>query len=216
MNELVAQRLDRIDARIRERTDRRVTVIAVTKAFGVEALRAAVAAGCRDIGENYAQELVDKMREYGDHDRPTVHFIGRLQSNKVKMLAPVVDVWQSVDRASLVDEIARRAPGARIFVQVNATGEADKGGCDPGLVPELGETARARGLRVEGLMVVGPTDGDPQRTATAFTKVAALAREVGVSELSMGMSDDLDLALDAGSTMVRIGSAIFGGRPPTR
>ncbi|MFZ9397370.1 MAG: YggS family pyridoxal phosphate-dependent enzyme [Ilumatobacteraceae bacterium] len=216
MNELVAQRLDRIDARIRERTDRRVTVIAVTKAFGVEALRAAVAAGCRDIGENYAQELVDKMREYGDHDRPTVHFIGRLQSNKVKMLAPVVDVWQSVDRASLVDEIARRAPGARIFVQVNATGEADKGGCDPGLVPELVETARARGLRVEGLMVVGPTDGDPQRTATAFTKVAALAREVGVSELSMGMSDDLDLALDAGSTMVRIGSAIFGGRPPTR
>lgn len=216
MNELVAQRLDRIDARIRERTDRRVTVIAVTKAFGVEALRAAVAAGCRDIGENYAQELVDKMREYGDHNRPTVHFIGRLQSNKVKMLAPVVDVWQSVDRASLVDEIARRAPGARIFVQVNATGEADKGGCDPGLVPELVETARARGLRVEGLMVVGPTDGDPQRTATAFTKVAALAREVGVSELSMGMSDDLDLALDAGSTMVRIGSAIFGGRPPTR
>lgn len=216
MNELVAQRLDRIDARIRERTDRRVTVIAVTKAFGVEAVRAAVAAGCRDIGENYAQELVDKMREYGDHDRPTVHFIGRLQSNKVKMLAPVVDVWQSVDRASLVDEIARRAPGARIFVQVNATGEADKGGCDPGLVPELVETARARGLRVEGLMVVGPTDGDPQRTATAFTKVAALAREVGVSELSMGMSDDLDLALDAGSTMVRIGSAIFGGRPPTR
>jgi pyridoxal phosphate enzyme (YggS family) len=216
MNELVAQRLDRIDARIRERTDRRVTVIAVTKAFGVEALRAAVAAGCRDIGENYAQELVDKMREYGDHDRPTVHFIGRLQSNKVKMLAAVVDVWQSVDRASLVDEIARRAPGARIFVQVNATGEADKGGCDPGLVPELVETARARGLRVEGLMVVGPTDGDPQRTATAFTKVAALAREVGVSELSMGMSDDLDLALDAGSTMVRIGSAIFGGRPPTR
>lgn len=216
MNELVAQRLDRIDARIRERTDRRVTVIAVTKAFGVEALRAAVAAGCRDIGENYAQELVDKMREYGDHDRPTVHFIGRLQSNKVKMLAPVVDVWQSVDRASLVDEIARRAPGARIFVQVNATGEADKGGCDPGLVPELVETARARGLRVEGLMVVGPTDGDPQRTATAFATVAALAREVGVSELSMGMSDDLDLALDAGSTMVRIGSAIFGGRPPTR
>lgn len=216
MNELVAQRLDRIDARIRERTDRRVTVIAVTKAFGVEAVRAAVAAGCRDIGENYAQELVDKMREYGDHNRPTVHFIGRLQSNKVKMLAPVVDVWQSVDRASLVDEIARRAPGARIFVQVNATGEADKGGCDPGLVPELVETARARGLRVEGLMVVGPTDGDPQRTATAFTKVAALAREVGVSELSMGMSDDLDLALDAGSTMVRIGSAIFGGRPPTR
>jgi PLP dependent protein len=216
MNEFVAQRLDRIDARIRERTDRRVTVIAVTKAFGVEAVRAAVAAGCRDIGENYAQELVDKMREYGDHDRPTVHFIGRLQSNKVKMLAPVVDVWQSVDRASLVDEIARRAPGARIFVQVNATGEADKGGCDPGLVPELVETARARGLRVEGLMVVGPTDGDSQRTAAAFATVAALAREVGVSELSMGMSDDLDLALDAGSTMVRIGSAIFGGRPPTR
>jgi len=115
-----------------------------------------------------------------------------------------------------VDEIARRAPGARIFVQVNATGEADKGGCDPGLVPELVETARTRGLRVDGLMVVGPTDGDRQRTAAAFATVAALAREVGVHELSMGMSDDLDLALDAGSTMVRIGSAIFGGRPPTR
>jgi len=216
MSETVAQRLAAIDARIRERTDRPVTVIAVTKAFGVDAVRAAVAAGCRDIGENYAQELIDKMREYGGHDRPTVHFIGRLQSNKVKMLAPVVDVWQSVDRTSVVDEIARRAPGARIFVQVNATGEADKGGCDPGLVPELVETARTRGLRVDGLMVVGPTDGDRQRTAAAFATVAALAREVGVHELSMGMSDDLDLALDAGSTMVRIGSAIFGGRPPTR
>jgi len=216
MSETVAQRLAAIDARIRERTDRPVTVIAVTKAFGVDAVRAAVAAGCRDIGENYAQELIDKMREYGEHDRPTVHFIGRLQSNKVKMLAPVVDVWQSVDRASLVDEIARRAPGARIFVQVNATGEADKGGCDPGLVPELVETARTRGLRVDGLMVVGPTDGDRQRTTAAFATAAALARDVGVHELSMGMSDDLDLALDAGSTMVRIGSAIFGGRPPTR
>ncbi len=216
MNDTVAKRLREIDARIHERTDRHVTVIAVTKAIGVDAVRAAVAAGCRDIGENYAQELVDKMREYGEDDRPTVHFIGRLQSNKVRMLAPVVDVWQSVDRASLIDEIARRSPGARIFIQVNATGEADKGGCDPALVPELVASARAIGLRVEGLMVVGPTDGDRQRTVAAFATVAALARAVGVSELSMGMSDDLDLALDAGSTMVRVGSAIFGGRPPTR
>ena len=215
MNETVADRLVAIRARIAARTDRRVTLVAVTKSFGVDAVRAAVAAGCRDIGENYAQELVDKMNEYGDADRPTVHFIGRLQSNKVKMLADVVDVWQSVDRDSLVDEIARRAPGARIFVQVNATGEPDKGGCAPGMVATLVERARSLGLRVEGLMVVGPTDGDPRRTADAFALVADLAREIGVTELSMGMSADIDTALDAGSTMVRVGSAVFGGRPPT-
>lgn len=209
--ESIARRWAELSARVGPS----VTIVAVTKTFGVEAVRAAVAAGCRDIGENYAQELVDKMRQYGREGRPTVHFIGRLQSNKVKLLADVVDVWQSVDRSSLVDEIARRAPGARIFVQVNATGESDKGGCELTQVAELVERAHERGLRVEGLMTVGPTDGDPHRTERAFATVAEHARALGLSQLSMGMSEDLDTALAAGSTMVRIGSAIFGGRPPT-
>ena len=104
--------------------ERAVELIAVTKGFGIDAVTAAVAAGCTSIGENYAQELRDKFALIPpDSVRPQVHFIGQLQTNKVKAIAHLVDVWQSVDRVSLADEIARRAPGATVFIQVNTTAE---------------------------------------------------------------------------------------------
>jgi uncharacterized pyridoxal phosphate-containing UPF0001 family protein len=99
-----------------------VEILAVTKGFGRDALVAAAAAGLRAVGENYAQELLTKAPTATEHGL-AVHFIGQLQSNKVRQLAPVVDVWETVDRPRLVDEIARRAPGARVLVQVDATGE---------------------------------------------------------------------------------------------
>lgn len=195
-----------------------VVLVAVTKSFPVDAWAAVVRAGGRDVGENYAQEVVTKTAEFArrfpELTRPRVHFIGRLQSNKVRSLARSVDLWQSVDRRSTVDEIARRAPEAHVLVQVNATGEADKGGCDPADVPTLIAHARERGLIVEGLMVVGPTDGDRDRTRDAFRRTVELADREGLAVRSMGMSGDLDDALAAGSTMVRVGSALFGDRPP--
>lgn len=187
-----------------------VRVLAVTKGFGPDAANAALAGGLTALGENYAQELSDKAPQVvGD---PEWHFIGRLQSNKVKLVADLVSVWQSVDRASLVSEIAKRAPGARILVQVNATGEEQKGGCPVPDVSDLVAQASDAGLRVEGLMTVG-VDGDEAATALAFERVAGLVADLGLREASMGMTADLALAVRAGSTQVRIGRALFGPRP---
>lgn len=188
----------------------RVSILAVTKGFGADAPAAALAAGLTQLGENYAQELADKAPEVaGD---PEWHFIGRLQSNKVKLVADLVARWDSVDRRSLVDEIAKRAPGARILVQVNATGEAQKGGAAVPDVPDLVAAARDAGLVVEGLMTVG-VDGDDHGTLQAFERVAGLVADLGLDEASMGMSADLALAVRAGTTQVRIGRALFGPRP---
>jgi uncharacterized pyridoxal phosphate-containing UPF0001 family protein len=122
-------------------------------------------------------------------------------------------VWQSVDRVSLVDELVKRAPGARIYVQVNATDEPDKGGCALDAAAGLVHHARVGGLVVEGLMTVGPTDAHPERTQAAFRAVRQAADDLELAGCSMGMSGDIELALAAGSTMVRVGTALFGERP---
>jgi len=190
-----------------------VRIVAVAKGFPWSDVRVATAAGVTMIGENYAQEILAKYSSVPVQERPKLHLIGRLQSNKIRSLVGVVDVWQSVDRASLIDEIVKRAPGARIYVQVNATGEPDKGGCAPDDTGPLVERARHAGLRVEGLMTVGPTTPDPDMTRRAFSLVRALADRLGLAGCSMGMSGDVDIALAEGSTLVRVGTALFGERP---
>jgi hypothetical protein len=187
-------------------------VCAVTKGFGAQAVQIAHRLGCEAIGENYAQEAIAKIAEVAPA-HPPVHFLGRLQSNKIRSLAGVVAVWQSVDRVSLVDELVKRAPGARIYVQVNATDEPDKGGCALHAAAGLVHQARVGGLVVEGLMTVGPTDGHPERTQAAFHAVRQVADDLELVGCSMGMSGDIELALAAGSTMVRVGTALFGERP---
>ena len=188
-----------------------ISILAVTKGFGADAVRAAMDAGLAAVGENYAQELLDKAEAL--EEQPEWHFIGRLQSNKVRQVADVVSCWQSVDRASLVDELAKRAPGARVLVQVNATGEAQKGGAEPGDVADLVGRARDGGLEVVGLMTVGVL-GDEAGTEAAFRTVAALADELELPERSMGMTGDLAAAVRAGTTMVRVGTGLFGPRSP--
>jgi pyridoxal phosphate enzyme (YggS family) len=145
-----------------------------------------------------------------------VHFIGQLQTNKVRLVAALVDVWETVDRAALADEIAKRAPGARVYVQVNLTAEANKGGCSPEETEGLVQHCVAAGLHVEGLMTVGPTSADPEATAVAFTALDALAARLGLAGRSMGMSGDYESAIAHGATHVRIGSALFGPRPIRR
>lgn len=213
----VRRRLDAVHERIRSAGGIDVEVVAVTKGFGGDAIDAAVGAGCRAIGENYAQELIAKRETLEAHrERLDVHFIGRLQSNKVRTLAGVVDRYATVDRESLVREIARRDPGARILVQVDTTGTPDKGGCAPDVAATLVRSASDAGLVVEGLMTVGPTDGGPEAAAPGFRVVRALVDELDLDVCSMGMSADLEVAVRAGSTEVRIGTALFGGRPPRR
>ena len=217
----VARQLDVVRARIaavgRDPSD--VTVVAVTKGFGPEAMVAAVRAGLVEVGENYAQECVakvasarDQLRGFGVTVAPRLHFIGRLQTNKVRLLSPHVALWQSVDRLALGREIARRAAGARVLVQVNVSDEPAKGGCPPGDVDALVVALVALGLDVRGLMAVGPT-GPPDMARPGFAWLRAECDRLGLPVCSMGMTDDLEIAVAEGSTMVRVGSALFGMRP---
>ena len=190
-----------------------VSLIAVTKTFPRSAWFDAQAAGCDGIGENYAQELVSKAAE-GAAPLP-VHFIGHVQTNKVRALADIVDVWQTVDRASVADEIAKRCPakGPTVFIQVNTSGEESKAGCAPDELAGLVERCRDLGLHLDGLMTIGPTSGEPVATRAACRLLRSLADEHGLAQRSMGMTGDLEVAVEEGSTMVRVGSAIFGPRP---
>ena len=192
-----------------------VALVGVTKTFGSQAWQFAKAAGCDAVGENYAQEVVQKAGEVALADRLPVHFIGQLQSNKIKQLVGIVDVWQSIDRLALLTEIAKRTPesGSQVLLQVNVTGEDEKGGCAPIQVGELFRAARDMGIEVLGLMAVGPTNEDPIVTRSAFRMLRALVDEHGLRQCSMGMTGDLEIAVEEGSTMVRVGSALFGNRP---
>ncbi len=193
-----------------------VEVVAVTKAHGPPIVGLAVEAGCRAIGENYAQDLLSKRSAIEATDaelRPRVDFIGHLQSNKVRQLAGLVDRWATVDRTSLASEIARRDPGATVLLQVNATDEANKGGCQPSEVGELARACHDLGLDVVGLLTIGPTNEPPEAAVAPFTLVRALVEEHGFAVCSMGMTNDLETAVACGATSIRIGSALFGNRP---
>lgn len=214
----VEERLDRLRARIAAAAGgREVDIVAVTKGFGVDTVRTALQLGLTVVGENYAQELLGKATELSDDPVPGAvpswHFLGRLQRNKVRQLAPVVAVWESVDRVALVDELARRAPGATVFVQANLSGEQHKGGAPLDEVAGLVARAREAGLLVEGLMGVGPA-GDPEASRPGFRALVALADELGLPQRSIGMSADLDVAVQEGATLVRVGRDLFGPRPP--
>lgn len=212
----VAERLESVRRSI-ERVERSwshpVDVVAVTKGFGPEIIDVAVDAGCTAVGENYAQDLLAK-RSTIEQRRPRVHFIGHVQSNKVRQLATLVDLWETVDRASIADEIAKRRPGAQVLVQVNATDEASKSGTTPTAVAGLVAHARGIGLDVAGLMTIGPTDGDAERTRAAFALTRRIVDDLALPVCSMGMSADYELAVACGSTQVRLGSILFGPRPP--
>lgn len=189
----------------------RVRVIAVSKGFPASAVDAVVRAGISDVGESYAQELRAKAPDVSE-PVGCWHFIGSLQTNKVRSLAELVGLWQTLDRASLGDEVAKRAPGAKVLVQVNVSGEVQKGGCRPPEAAALVKRFRQAGLDVAGLMTVGRA-GPPEVARAGFRLLARLADDLGLAERSMGMSADLEVAIEEGSTMVRVGRALFGDRP---
>lgn len=207
--------LDALWDRIRAVTDRPVRVVAVSKTHPVEACMTAMAAGVSDLGENYAQELAAKAGQLaGDGanaDQIRWHFIGGLQRNKVRLIAPFVSLWHTVDRESLAAEIGRRAPGARVLIQVDLAGTDGRSGCTFEDLDAAVKAARSSGLTVEGLMGIAPI-GDEASARQAFRRLAGAARDRGLSEVSMGMSGDLEIALEEGATIVRIGTDLFGPR----
>ena len=192
-------------------TGREVSLIAVTKSFGCDAI-AAVSAHCDGIGENYAQEVLEKADAHCLG--APVHFIGALQSNKIRLIAPYITMWQSVDRASVVTGIAQHSPGAQVLIQVNTTSEVSKSGVDAGALDELRHKAQEAGLVVRGLMTLGPTNGTRTQRIGAFRALRALVDAQDLEICSMGMSDDYLEALECGATMLRIGSGLFGSRAP--
>jgi len=141
-----------------------------------------------------------------------LHFIGRMQRNKVRKIADTVDVWHSVDRPELLSEIGKRSPGAKVLIQVNPSGDPTKAGVEPAEVPMMLSQAERDGVVPIGLMTIGVQD-DPEATRRAFVDVDALAAEFGLTERSMGMSGDYLDAAAAGATMLRLGSVLFGPRP---
>jgi pyridoxal phosphate enzyme (YggS family) len=191
-----------------------VRLVAATKTVPAERVAEAVALGVTDVGENRAQELLakaDTLAVTAPSMQADVcwHFLGRLQRNKVRGLAGRVTWWQSVDREALGAAIARHAPGARVLVEVNLAAEPQKGGCAPTDAGRLVDALRKSGLRVEGLMTIPPEGDDPRRW---FAALRELGGDLGVHHLSMGMTDDYEVAVEEGATMVRIGRAIFGAR----
>jgi PLP dependent protein len=213
---MVATRL----AAVTERIERaggdpdRVKVLAVTKGFGLGAVLAARAAGLDAVGENYAHELESKRTAFDATETGSPlrwHFLGALQTNKIAALSPLVDCWQSVSREVEGERIAHRAAGATVLIQVAFSDEARRPGCAPEAVPALARTLRGLGLDVAGLMAVAPRPIDEARAA--FGVVRRLADDLGLPVRSIGMTEDLEVAVAEGSTMVRVGRALFGDRP---
>ncbi len=191
-----------------------VTLIAVSKSQPADAIREAHAAGQRHFGENYVQEWREKAEVLADLPEIVWHFIGSLQTNKVKYLAGRVGLVHTVDREELGREISKRwekaGARARVLVEVNLGQEASKGGCAEGDVPGLVEKLRALpSLEVAGLTCIPPPGDDPR---PYFVALRGLRDRLGLRELSMGMSGDYPIAIAEGATLVRVGTAIFGER----
>ena len=189
-----------------------VELVAVSKVQPVEKLRAAFDYGQRAFGENYAQELRDKFDQLPG---ATWHFIGALQTNKVKLVVGRAALVHTCDRVALASELSRRAAAQglvqRVLLEVNVAEEPQKAGALPADVPGLLDQVRALpALRCEGLMCIPPAEGDPRRW---FAALRELAHRLALPQLSMGMSADYEAAIKEGATIVRVGSAIFGERP---
>jgi hypothetical protein len=197
-----------------------VTIVAVTKGFGVEAVRAALAAGLPDIGENRVQEALDKMADVGDAGSGARwHLIGHLQRNKAKLVPGRFALVHSVDSLALAEELSRRAGDpVGVLLQVNVAREPQKSGCAPDEAPALARRiAEFAGLRLEGLMTMAPFTDDVDVQRRTFRDLRALRdtiKEEGLwlPTLSMGMSADYGTAVEEGATVIRLGTVLFGPR----
>jgi PLP dependent protein len=219
----VAARLSDVRARVAAaalrvgRAPSTVTIVAISKTFGPEAVRAARAVGQADFGESRAQELKRKAKALGPGIR--WHFVGRLQRNKVKDVVGLASLVHSVDRIELAEAIAERARKAgrlqRVLVQVNVSGDPGKAGCEPEDAAAFVAKVRALDwIACEGLMTIPPLDADPQ---PAFVTLRSLRDDIRdrfpeVQHLSMGMTHDFETAVEEGATIIRVGEAIFGPR----
>jgi len=210
-------------ARVRERLDRacqkagrlpeEITLVAVAKGVGPEMISQAHSLGIRHFGENRVQEAQEKISALKPLDI-TWHMVGHLQTNKAKLALELFQAIDSVDSLSLARALSRRASAPLpVLLEVNVSGEATKFGFISEALPlALEEIARLPNLEVRGLMTLAPLVKDPQEVRPIFSRLRGLAQALGLKELSMGMSDDFEVAIEEGATQVRLGRAIFGPR----
>ena len=216
---MLKEKLAEVEARIAKaaaRAGRRrgeITLIAVTKKFPAYVLREAYELGLRDFGENYVQEFESKRPELGDCPGARFHLIGHLQSNKSKKAAEIFHVIQTVDTPKLAERLNAEQKPLEVMIEVKLSEEEAKAGVAPGDVPALVAAIQAcPQLRLLGLMTMPPWSDDAEPSRPYFAELRALAEANGLPHLSMGMSHDLEVAIEEGATMVRIGTALFGPR----
>ena len=212
--EEVIDRAGRLRERVLALGGDQVEILAVTKGFGPWAVKIASDCGFQNIGESYAQELTAKWSELTQDERDSVHvhFIGKMQTNKVRKVASIVKIWQTIDRPSLIEELSKRCPASSVMVQINVARNDSQGGCRITEAGDLINKAKSAGLNVAGLMAIGP-QGDERTIQAAYKEIVSLADDWGLEHRSIGMSNDLGIAIECGSTMIRIGTALFGDRP---
>ncbi|MHB8110638.1 MAG: YggS family pyridoxal phosphate-dependent enzyme [Syntrophorhabdaceae bacterium] len=215
--EAVRQRMSKACARA-GRDTRDVKLIGVTKTVSAERVREAIEAGIRDIGENYVQEARSKIGAIGFKDIRW-HMIGHIQSNKVKYIPELFDWVHTIDRVEILDRLDRYGKPMNVLFEVNCAGEATKTGTDvSGLRKLLEKTSSLTNLTPAGLMTMPPFEDDPEKSRVYFRTLKSMLSDMnaefnlGMKELSMGMSSDFEVAIEEGATMVRVGTALFGER----
>lgn len=213
-----------MESRIRQAADRSgrtrsdIILVAVSKKFSAAAIREAYQAGLRDFGENYVQEFAGKRPQLGAVAGARFHLIGHLQSNKARQAGELFDVVQTVESAKLLQRLdafaIERNKSLEVLIEVKLSCEEKKSGAPPRDIPALLEAAAGcRRLRLTGLMTMPPWSETAESSRSYFRELARLARQHGLSQLSMGMSNDFEVAIEEGATMIRVGTALFGPRP---
>jgi PLP dependent protein len=220
----IESRLQSVEERIRSAAERagrqrsEITLVAVSKKFSAACIRDAYAAGLRDFGENYVQEFADKRPELTDLPDTRFHLIGHLQSNKARAAADLFDVVQTADTGRLLERLNAAATEngreMEVLLEIKLSPETSKSGAAPDDIPKLvAVAATCPYLHLTGLMTMPPWSEDAEQSRPYFQRLAALASEHHLAKLSMGMSNDFEVAIEEGATIIRVGTALFGRRP---
>lgn len=217
-------RLDRVEGRIQAAIKRagrdrsQITLVAVTKKFSAARIREGYQCGIREFGENYVQEFAAKRSELQDLSDARFHLIGHLQSNKVNQAVRLFDLIETVDSVKLLERLDRALEGmgrrVKVLLEVKLSNEPAKTGTEPAQLPAIIEAGtRSNHVEIAGLMTVPPWTEDAESSRPYFRALAQLGAQYALPELSMGMSNDFEVAIEEGATIVRVGTALFGARP---